>query len=277
MSVRHIPWFNPREMDDEIVHKLSTGREGLCAEFLKLVKQRLNHPATGGHWLVTGQRGAGKSYFLRLIQASLNQQNDPRMRFVLLPEEHQNIAAPHELLLEILRMRQVDKGDVGQPSAWRVADRAGEWQSAKARLLASLTEQLLIVGVENFDELLAQAFSSAEDHSLLRVLLGHEAKILFLVTSIAGSFDENYDTRLFKQFEQHELVGWTPAEHRIYMQNRASLVYKTSTPRQLARVEAYTAVTPAAIRAWRRCWQALFSTNRKRYWPRRIYMPRSIK
>lgn len=243
MSPRHIPWFNPREMADDIVLRLSTGRESLCGEFLKLVNQRLNHPATGGHWLVTGQRGAGKSYFLRLIQASLAQQNDPRVRFVLLSEEHQNIAAPHELLLEIMRMRQVDKGDFGQPSAWRVADRAGEWQSAKTKLLESLTEQLLVVAVENFDELLAQAFTSDEDHSLLRVLLSHESGILFLVTSVAGSFDENYDARLFKQFEHHELVGWTPAEHRIYLQNRAQLVNKTATSRQLARVEAYSRYT----------------------------------
>jgi hypothetical protein len=243
MSAGHIPWFNPREMADDTVLKLSTGREGLCAEFIKVVKQRLNHPATGGHWLVTGQRGGGKSYFLRLIQATLAQQDDARVRFVLLPEEHQNIAAPHELLLEIMRMRQVDKGDLGQPSAWRVADRAGEWQSAKAKLLESLNEQLLIVAVENFDELLAQAFTSDEDHSLLRVLLSHEAKILFLVTSVEGSFDENYDARLFKQFEHHELAGWTPAEHRIYLQNRAQLVNKTASPRQLARVEAYSRYT----------------------------------
>lgn len=243
MSPHHIPWFNPREMADDTVLKLSTGREGLCGEFLKLVKQRLSQPATGGHWLVTGQRGAGKSYFLRLIQASLAQQDDPRVRFVLLPEEHQNIAAPHELLLEIMRMRQVGQGDLGQPSAWRVADRAGEWQSAKARLLECLTEQLLIVAVENFDELLEQAFTSDEDHSLLRVLLSHESRVLFLVTSVAGSFDENYDARLFKQFEHHELAGWTPAEHRIYLQNRAHLVNKIASPRQLARVEAYSRYT----------------------------------
>lgn len=243
MRAGHIPWFNPREMADDTVLKLSTGREGLCSEFLKVVKQRLSHPATGGHWLVTGQRGGGKSYFLRLIQATLAQQNDSRVRFVLLPEEHQNIAAPHELLLEIMRMRQVDKGDLGQPSAWRVADRAGEWQKAKAQLLESLDEQLLVVAVENFDELLAQAFTSDEDHSLLRVLLSHEAKILFLVTSVEGSFDENYDARLFKQFEHHELAGWTPKEHRIYLQNRAHLVNKIASPKQLARVEAYSRYT----------------------------------
>lgn len=243
MSTVHIPWFNPREMADDTVLKLSTGREDLCAEFIKVVKQRLNHPFTGGHWLVTGQRGGGKSYFLRLVQATLAQQNDPRVRFVLLPEEHQNIAAPHELLLEIMRMRQVDKGDLGQPSAWRVADRAGEWQKAKAQLLDSLGEQLLVVAVENFDELLAQAFTSDEDHSLLRVLLSHEAKILFLVTSVEGSFDENYDARLFRQFEHHELAGWTPSEHRIYLQNRARLVGKIASPKQLARVEAYSRYT----------------------------------
>lgn len=243
MSAVHIPWFNPREMADDTVLKLSTGREGLCAEFIKVVKQRLNHLSTGGHWLVTGQRGGGKSYFLRLIQATLAQQNDPRVRFVLLPEEHQNIAAPHELLLEIMRMRQVDKGDLGQPSAWRVADRAGEWQKAKAQLLDSLGEQLLVVAVENFDELLAQAFTSDEDHSLLRVLLSHEAKILFLVTSVEGSFDENYDARLFRQFEHHELAGWTPKEHRIYLQNRAHLVNKIASSKQLARVEAYSRYT----------------------------------
>lgn len=129
-----------------------------------------------------GIRRTGKSELVKAVlaklpeQPSLAQQNDPRVRFVLLPEEHQNIAAPHELLLEIMRVRQVDQGDVGSPSAWRVADRAGEWQSAKAQLLESLTEQLLIVAVENFDKLLAQAFTSDEDHSLLRVLLSQASR-----------------------------------------------------------------------------------------------------
>ncbi|NOS89388.1 MAG: hypothetical protein HOP34_12790 [Methylococcaceae bacterium] len=242
-ATSHIPWFNPREMRDDTVMRLSTGRDVLCNAFLSHVADRLQHPATGGHWLVTGQRGGGKSYFLRLIQAHIQQRYTQQVRFVLLPEEHQNIAAPHELLQEIMRMRHVDQGDVGQPSAWRVADRALAWQEAKSQLLASLSEPLLIVGIENFDELLAQAFTSDEDQSLLRSLLSHESNILFLATSVSGTFDENYHKRLFKQFEAHELLGWTPKEHRIYLQNRAQLVGKIATPRQLARVEAYSRYT----------------------------------
>lgn len=242
-ATSHIPWFNPREMRDDTVMRLSTGRDVLCNAFLSHVADRLQRPATGGHWLVTGQRGGGKSYFLRLIQAHIQQRYTKQVRFVLLPEEHQNIAAPHELLQEIMRMRHVDQGDVGQPSAWRVADRALAWQEAKSQLLASLSEPLQIVGIENFDELLALAFTSDEDQSLLRSLLSHESKILFLATSVSGTFDEDYHARLFKQFEAHELLGWTPKEHRIYLQNRAQLVGKIATPRQLARVEAYSRYT----------------------------------
>ena len=73
MSGHHIPWFNPREMDDATVLALSTGRGPLLEELLRTITERLVHPAPGRHWLVTGTRGAGKSYFLRLAQSHAHQ------------------------------------------------------------------------------------------------------------------------------------------------------------------------------------------------------------
>lgn len=245
----HIPWFNPREMDDETVQMLSTGREELLAQFFKAVNQRLAHPGLFNHWLLTGTRGAGKSFFLRLVQTSFHKAVGPQARFVLLPEEHRNVYAPHEFLAEVQRMLNVDQGATGASPAWRVADQNQAWESALAELLKSFSESLLVIGVENFDQLLAQAFSDETDNSRLRHLMSNEPRIMLCATAVQGDFDENYNQRLFRQFEHHPIPRWDAADHRDYLVRRAQRSNKEPTPLQLARIDAYSRYTGGNARA----------------------------
>lgn len=245
----HVPWFNPREMDDETVLLLNTGREALLAQLLKAVHERLAHPGSFNHWLLTGPRGAGKSFFLRLVQASFTQAIGPQARFILLPEEHRNIYAPHEFLAEIQRMLNTHQGDSGNAPAWRVNDSAKAWADSLDALLKAFAEPLLVIGVENFDQLLAQAFGDETDNSRLRHLMSNEPRIMLIATAVQGDFDENYNQRLFRQFEHHPIPRWDAGDHRDYLIRRAHKDRKEPTNSQLARIDAYSRYTGGNARA----------------------------
>jgi hypothetical protein len=248
-SARHIPWFNPREMDDETVLMLSTGREELLAQLFKAVRERQAHPGIFTHWLLTGTRGAGKSFFLRLVQTSFEQAIGRQARFVLLPEEHRNIYAPHEFLAEVQRMLNIHQGDSGASPAWRVDDQNKAWDNALADLLKAYTEPLLVIGVENFDELLAQAFSDETDNSRLRHLMSNEPRIMIVATALQGDFDEKYEQRLFRQFEHHPIPRWDADDHKDYLSRRAQRSNKQPTALQLSRIDAYSRYTGGNARA----------------------------
>lgn len=246
---RHIPWFNPRELDDATVLALSTGREHLLDDFFQAVGERLAHPGAFKHWLLTGTRGAGKSFFLRLVQARFEEALGQEARFVLLPEEHRNIFAPHEFLAEAERMLRVGQGDPGAPPAWRVADPAAAWEQALDKLLHAFPESLLVIGVENFDILLEQAFSDAADNARLRRLMNNEPRLMLLATAVQGDFDEDYDQRLFRQFEHHPIPRWDEEDHRAYLTRRAQREGKKPGLQQLARIDAYSRYTGGNARA----------------------------
>lgn len=245
---RHIPWFNPREMQDDVLLALNTGRAAVLQEILRAIVQRSLHPGHINHCLMTGTRGAGKSFFLRLLQATLQRQPIANVRFVLLPEELPNIFAPHELLQEILRMLNPEKNP-GQVAQWKVDDTGGLWDAALSKLLAAVPEGLLVVGIENFDQLIANAFANEVDNSRLRHLMSNQARIMFIATAVLGDFDENHEQRLFRQFEHRNLPAWTPQDHRTYLTLRAAQQGKTASNKQLARIDAYSRYTGGNPRA----------------------------
>ena len=246
---RHVPWFNPREMNDATVLALNTGRSALLADLLQTIAQRSTHPGQINHWLITGMRGAGKSYFLRLLQATLSTSPLPNVQLVLLPEELPNIFAPHELLAEISRLLEPSSQHTGTASRWRVDNTGQLWDEALAQLLSSIKVPLLVVGIENFDALIAQAFSSDVDNSRLRHLMSNEPRLMFVGTAVQGDFDEQHNQRLFRQFEHRSLPRWTPADHRNYLDKRARQQGGTATAQQLNRIDAYSRYTGGNARA----------------------------
>ncbi|MCL2644695.1 MAG: helix-turn-helix domain-containing protein [Betaproteobacteria bacterium] len=248
---RYIPWFNPREMADSTVMALATGREELLRDFITVVRQRLENPikpTASAHWLVTGQRGAGKSFFLRYAQIEVPKNfPDGKIRFVLLPEELRNVRAPHDLLDEIHHVLKVAQGDPdskhGRAATWRTENPEKLWEKSLKKLLATFSEPLLIVGIENFANLFKKVFSDDVAASLLRKLMEHEPRILLLATAVDGSFDENYANRFYQQFAKRPLPNWNSQAHRKYLEERARLIDCTPTPEQLARIDAYSRYT----------------------------------
>ncbi|MDD5479342.1 AAA family ATPase [Rhodoferax sp.] len=246
---RHVPWFNPRQMNDATVLALNTGRSALLAELLQIMEQRSTHPGQISHWLITGPRGAGKSYFLRLLQVTLKQEPLPKVQLVLLPEELPNIFAPHELLAEICRLLEPSAQHAGTPSRWRVDNTGQLWEEALTQLLSRIQSPLLVVGIENFDALIAQAFSSDVDNSRLRHLMSNEPRLMFVASAVQGDFDEQHNQRLFRQFDHRSLPHWTPIDHRHYLDKRARQQGSTATAQQLNRIDAYSRYTGGNARA----------------------------
>lgn len=246
---QHVPWFNPRELDNETLLALSTGRENLLKNFFKAVRERLGHPEIFKHWLLTGARGAGKSFFLRLVQASLHSDRSKlakQVRFVMLPEEHRNIFHPHELLGEAKRMA-LGAGDPGTPPAWRVDDPAAAWAQALTELLQAFDEPLLVIGVENFDVLLEQAFSGEADQARLVHLLQTESRLMLLATAVLGDYDNK--SSLFVHFDHQSISPWDYDDHRNYLIRRAAREGKRASLSQLARIDAYSRYTGGNARA----------------------------
>ena len=247
---KDIPWFNPRQMSPATVLKLSTGREELLHDFYLLARQRHREPAAGRHWLVTGPRGAGKSFFLCLVQAMWPKVMTESAAFVLMPEELPNVYAPHEWLREVERLLPGKPRSKGHSPAWQTSekDEAAAWEAALKSLLEVFTGTLLVIGVENFDMLLQQAFDSPVRASRLRSLMENEPRIMLLATAVEGEFDEAYEKRLFRQFEHHPMPRWNELDHRHYLTRRAELVGKVPTQRQLARIDAYSRFTGGSAR-----------------------------
>ncbi|MDD2883383.1 MAG: hypothetical protein PHQ58_23485 [Rhodoferax sp.] len=236
-------------MNDATVLALNTGRSALLAELLQTIEQRSTHPGQISHWLITGPRGAGKSYFLRLLQATLKQAPLPKVQFILLPEELPNIFAPHELLAEISRLLDPAAQHAGTASRWRVDNTGQLWDEALAQLLCRIKVPLLVVGIENFDGLIAQAFSSDVDNSRLRHLMSNEPHLMFVASAVQGDFDEQHNQRLFRQFEHRSLPRWTPIDHRHYLDKRAKQQGSTATTQQFNRIDAYSRYTGGNARA----------------------------
>ena len=95
--------FNPHEMSDESVKSLATGREGLAADVLQIIHDNQRSSSSNRHVMLTGARGMGKSFFLRMIQVKL-QECSPEIPFVLLPEELYNVHSFSGMLREIRRV-----------------------------------------------------------------------------------------------------------------------------------------------------------------------------
>lgn len=251
--IRHhdIPWFNPRQMDDATVRALSTGREDLLRDFFLAARQRLREPSAGKHWLVLGPRGAGKSFFLRLVQcrfAEAMNLEGKTASIVLLPEEQPNVFSPHEWLQEVQRLLPGQTRSKGQSPVWQVKDEAHAWQTALQSLLDTFKGDLLVIAVENFDQLLAQAFDNDVRSSRLRNLMENEPRIMLLASAVEGEFDEVYEKRLFRQFEHHPMPRWDERDHRDYLTRRGKLQNKEPTNRQLAKIDAYSRFTGGSAR-----------------------------
>lgn len=245
-----VKWFNPRQIPAKDLLALETGRKYLVNQLLYSVEENLSKNGPNIQWLVTGTRGAGKSFFLRYAQLKIEQKysnvkKGQTVKVVLLPEELENVYSPHELLDAVGHML---KNEAPANASWNNDSPEQEWKKSLSSLLNTFTEDLLIIAIENFGNVLKRAFKDDVHSSLLRKLLTQQNRIMFLVSDVEGTFDKNYSKRLFEQFEHHNIKPWNKKNHRSYLTKRAKLEGMTVTSKQLAKIDAYSRYTGGSPR-----------------------------
>lgn len=240
-----VKWFNPRQIPKKDLLDLETGRRYLINQLLYSIEKNLSKNGPNIQWLVTGTRGAGKSFFLRYAQLKIEQkyskeENGQTVNVILLPEELENVYSPHELLDAV---RHMLKNEAPANASWNNDSPEQEWKKSLSLLLDTFTEDLLIIAIENFGNVLKRAFKDEVHASLLRKLLTQQNRIMFLVSDVEGTFDKNYSKRLFEQFEHHNIKPWNKKNHRSYLKKRAKLEGIIVSSKQLAKIDAYSRYT----------------------------------
>jgi len=240
-----VQWFNPRQIPKKDFLALETGRKYLIKQLLYTIEQNVSQNGTNIHWLITGTRGAGKSFFLRYAQLLIEEKYNARpqskmVKVVLLPEELENVYSPHALLDAV---SHILKKEAPANATWNNDNPIQKWKDSLSKLLNSFTEDLLVVAIENFDDVLKKAFKDDVYASLLRKLLTEESRIMFLVSDVEGIFDKNYNKRLFEQFEYHDIKPWNKKNHRSYLAKRAKLDGIKITSKQLSKIDSYSRYT----------------------------------
>ncbi|MES9882786.1 MAG: tetratricopeptide repeat protein [Sedimenticola sp.] len=248
MSTDFIARFNPYQIKVADVHALTVGREMLLAKVLGTIENNLQSPAAPNqHLLLSGQRGMGKSFLLRLLEIELAERDDLHM--VILPEEQPNIFSPEGLLLEIAN-RLGETPLQANVALWE-GDGDENWQAAlnhiwerKALLPGS---PLLVVAVENIDQLLNQAFDEL-GQSYLRKLLEHEPRLMLIASCLNDDVDQDYDQRLFQAFRHLPLTPWGQKEHVAYLKKRAELAGVPFGAEAAHKIRAYSQFTGGSPR-----------------------------
>ncbi|SFK95549.1 tetratricopeptide repeat protein [Falsiroseomonas stagni] len=199
--------FNPYTLSDEVVDALATGRgEVLHDALAEIEANRTRRPAQ--HILLVAPRGFGKSFFLRMVQNALRDR--PGIGFALLPEEQPNIVRPALFLSEI---RRVLEGRTAAEVGVRRDLGPRAWEDACTALRAAIDERLgpdglLVVGVENFDDLLRDVFADPAAGQQLRGLLTREDGRLMLLGTSTTAVDGDPAAPLYQAYAPFELRRW---------------------------------------------------------------------
>jgi tetratricopeptide (TPR) repeat protein len=236
--------FNPYNMPDDLILNLNTGREKELEFASEIIKSNIDAAQAPQHILISGPRGIGKSFFLRLIQIELkNQQN---IEFYLFPEEQENFFQPVDLL------KNIQKFILNEPqseyiSKWDSGGRK-EWDKQLENLKKIMSEQNntnFVIGIENFDLLFKKngAFENKKNQFLLRHFLTHTPKLTLIATTLYPDLDTEYDKALFHMFAKHELMPWQDLQHEAFFNKKMEIDQKKASEISHAQLKALTKFT----------------------------------
>ena len=241
---------NPTRMADKHINALATGRNQEIELILRTVRANRDTPsAPNEHLLIRGQHGMGKSFLLRLSQVRLKE--EPGVVFVLLPEELPNVHSPEAWLTEVHNRLSSNPGNPNL-AQWQYQENANAWEQRLQQILRCLEQEqaktLLLVGVENIDRLLANAFKGKAAQSCLRHLLENEKRIMLLASSQDHHLDHDYDARLFHNFHSLTLAPWQASEHIAYLNACAQHAQLNPGTTTISAIQAYSHFTDGSPR-----------------------------
>jgi len=247
-SGRLIETFNTHRMSDRVVQAVATARDRELAEVMNAIRQSIGtRRSAPQHMVLYGERGAGKSFLLRMVEIELERlarEEGLPVVAALLPEEHYNIRRLPQLLTAIVaRIEGAPWSSVQftfdprpQIEAWTAAVRDLD-RALDARFGAG--RGVVVAMVENFDVLAKDLFGSepASDkpnasrraveqgaaEQLLRKLLNSGDSRLLLIAAATGTVDQDYERPLFHAFKPIDLEMWTADDCIAYFNRRRAL------------------------------------------------------
>jgi hypothetical protein len=253
--------FNTHRLRPEVIRALATGREQELADIMAAIRGALDHPeGNPQHLVVYGERGAGKSFLLRLVElevADLAAAGQP-VAMALLPEEQRNLRSEAQLI------EALTAALAGRELAYRYDSREPHvaWREALDGLHGALDRRfghgrgLLVAGLENFDSLSHKLFGSggdkarqgklgAEQHAAeerLRALMGRPGGRLLVLASATRTVDMDYERPLFQAFRPVDLTPWSSDTCIGYFNRRRRLDGRAAlSPAESARARAISA------------------------------------
>jgi len=224
---RFISTFMTHDMDSELIRGIATGRDDELEKILSGIKRSTGQGVNRQHFVIYGERGAGKSFMMRLAQIHLQDwiaSDNVDAAFVLLPEKQVGIRTAAQLLRAIrFRLEQQQFAYFADKRPRNVA-----FQVEAQALQEAIDKRfgpdkgLLIAAVENYDVLSQRIFGSEfggktkqaaeqrQDEERFRKLLNEPNSRIVLLAAATKTVDMDYDRPLFKAFESVDLSRWTP-------------------------------------------------------------------
>jgi tetratricopeptide (TPR) repeat protein len=249
INMQIIPKFNPYNMSDELILKLSTGRDRELKFALETIEGNLKGDQASQHILLHGPRGSGKSFFLRLIQIHLKQ--NKKIECYLFPEEQNNFFQPADLIKGIKQF--ILKRSQSDVIAGWISGGRQEWEQQIGELKSTLKDKSgihFVIGIESFDMLFGSggAFESRGDQFLLREFLSSTSELTVVATTLYPDLDAQYEKALFHSFAKHELIPWQDKDHQGYLSKKLQIDAVQISPLSRTQLFALTRFTGGSPR-----------------------------
>ena len=217
--------FDPQQMESSVILALATAREKLLQSVINEMKTCLK-PNGNQHFIISGPRGRGKSFFSRLLQITHDGSTDfSGSLFISFPEEQDNI----EYVSDLLDMISVKlEGGVFQSVYARWDNTEEDWTKSKERLknaLAQLNNEHkkshVFFSMENLQEFIPKL--DDVENARLREFLSDVDRVTLIGTSTRPDMDNDYAKKLFQVFKKFVLAPWDEHDFWAFFKRVAEL------------------------------------------------------
>ncbi len=231
--------FNPHRTPTERLVGLTVGREGLLRRIIESLKASAVGDAMP-QWLVTGQRGMGKTHLLLYLFNLVRSEEILSRQWEVLHLREEEYWKTHSaatfvrLLVQRLAARESQASEDDQSPLTVVADELMTMPSsqemfnrARAALdrFARTSGRRILVGAENLDALFHQFRDPLVEGRMLRDILQHGSLSLIgtsITTELGSDLDDNKNP-LYRLFRIEPLARFTFEQQEMQLQRLADL------------------------------------------------------
>lgn len=221
---RTLKKFNPIDMSREDVMALATGREKLLKTMMAEMKHSVQSK-TSQHFVLSGPRGIGKSFFIRLL--NIHHDDSEKFKksiFIQFPEELDNIRYVSDLMDKIAN--KLEGGFyVDSKPRWEMNEAI--WNASKKRLTAALKKitkdkkEHVFIGLENLQDFIPKLDDM--ENGRMREFLSNYPQVTLIGSSLRPDLDSNYNKKLFQVFKKIDITPWSENDFIEFYKRKADL------------------------------------------------------